>query len=255
MLSDQEVLAAARRSETALHEQIAQWEPLEFGVAYWASAFPHSAEANQLRDVWLADVDARSAFQRAEAFYAERGLTCRAWSPSAAQDVAPVASFLVDAGWRPMETLAMGLADSIGLSTVAATNVRILPARAMPKAFRQTFRRDEPGEEQSTELAFERLNDSSLDAFVAMVEGAPAGRIGYLQVGDIARLSDVFVLPRFRRSGVGRALAGQFMQLARRLSPRVIVACPRAEEEAGAKFLTRIGFRTVGRLTSFARPT
>src|SRR5262245_38317879 len=136
MITDADVLTAIRRSDRALAEQLSEWESLDFGVAYYSKAFPNLAEANQLRDVWLADVDGEMAFARCEEFYKARGLECRAWSPASGQNIGPVESLLNGKGWQPNSYLAMGLVNRAALSIAADPHIRVLPARAMRKAYR-----------------------------------------------------------------------------------------------------------------------
>lgn len=232
----EEIVAAVRRSEVSLAEQVSQWESLPYGVAYWSGAFPVSSEANQLRDVWLADVDGAAAYERAEAWFSERGVVCGRWTAASGQPEEPVARLLADRGWRRVEMAAWSLERWDWAQDAAQADIRVLPARAMPKAFRGTF------ESGGAELAAERLNDSRIDVFVALRGGEPAGRIGYLQVGDVARLTEVFVLPRSRGAGVGRAMAGHVLQLARRLLPKALVASAPSDDAEAAAFLGRCGF-------------
>jgi GNAT superfamily N-acetyltransferase len=242
-----DILTAFRRSERALVEQVAQWESLDFGVAYWSSAFPSLAEANQLRDVWLSDVSAEDAFARAEAYFTERGTTSQVWSPASSQAVEPVAELLLRKGWNRLEAQVMALAKWDTADVMHDAAVRILPARAMRKAYRAMFE----GESARGDAAMERLNDSNLDAFVAVVDGAAVGRISYLSVGDAARVTNAFVLPEFRRRRIGMQLMGHVLRLARRLLPKALVAA--GTTDAGRAFLTANGFEAVGVLPSFHR--
>jgi GNAT superfamily N-acetyltransferase len=165
-----------------------------------------------------------------------------------------VEAVLVPKGWRRRDLAVVKLAD-LELSHARLNDaIRILPARAMPKAFHQTFAGDGDLAEARARLASERLNDSNYDVFVAMLDNQPAGRIGYLEVGDIARLADVFVMPDFRRRGVGVAMAAHFLRLVRRLLPRAVVACTEAENGGGLEYLRRCGFVAAGTLTEFERP-
>ena len=255
MITDLEALSAMRRSERALGEQVAQWEPLDYGVAFCSTAFPTLGEANQLREVWLADQDGETVYTRAESYYRERRLTCCRWVPIAAQPLEPMEALLLPKGWRRRDLAVVKLKDLELSHAPLNAAIRILPARAMPKAFHQTFAGDGDLAAARAGLALERLNDSNYDVFVAMLDNHPAGRIGYLEVGDIARLADVFVLPEFRRRGVGAAMAAHFLRLVRRLLPRAVVACTDAENPAGLDFLRRCGFLTAGTLPEFERPS
>lgn len=248
MVNDPDILSPVRRSDRALCEQVSQWESLEFGVAHVNPALPSVADANQLREVWLAEVDGVAAFARTEAYYAERGITCLAWTPASGQAVEPVESLLIAKGWRRVNSTAMLLHDWGILDQPTDSTIRVLPARAMRKAFHGTFTGS------SADAAIERLNDPNYDCFVAMIEGSAAGRIGYLQAGDVARLHDLFVLPSRRARGVASALVHQCLQLARRLLPKSIVASVEPDGPEEISFLKKCGFAAAGVTTRFQRP-
>lgn len=249
-----DILSAVRRTDQALAEQVARWESLEFGVAYCSAAFPSFAGANQLRDVWLVEIDGETAFGRAEAYFTERSLSCCGWTPAAAQAIEPLEALLIPKGWRRVDSLAMHMTDWNALDAPTDREIRVLPARAMPKAFRRSLTETGASDEEAN-AAFERLNDSNYDAFVAMSGDQPVGRVAYLEVGDIGRLAELFVSPARRGQGIGRGLLHHVMQLVRRLGPRAFVASVPADDTAGADFLKRTGFSANGMLAQFVRPT
>ena len=246
-------VTAAQKSELALCEQLSEWESLPYGVAFWSDDFPGAPEANQLRDVWLADVDGEAAYEKAETYFDSKGVSCGRWTPASGQDVEPVARVLNSRGWIRRISTVWGLSSWDWLEVVPNDAIRVLPARAMPKAFRATFEDGSPDADMRSELAGERLNDSRLDVFVAVHDGTPAGRIGYLQVGDIARVTELTVLPGLRHRGVAKALATHVLQLARRLLPKEIVACCDQDDGTAADFLRRMGFGEAGRMECFER--
>lgn len=260
-----DIIAAVRRSDRALVEQLSDWESLEFGVAHTSSRHPALASANQLREVWLAEISAESAYERAEAYYAERALTCRLWTPASGQAPEPVERLLLSRGWRCMDRAAMYLTTMDALTDAMPPAIRVLPARAMPKAFRQTFAAEgaaanaDPAfagaaADAQAEAAIDRLNDSNHDAFVATVDGVAAGRISYLQAGDIARLDDLTVLRAFRGRGVGGALVSHVLYLAKRLLPKILVATAPADCPERIGFLRGWGFELGGVVRDFVRP-
>jgi predicted N-acetyltransferase YhbS len=144
-------------------------------------------------------------------------------------------------GWKRIEQSILVLSDRNAASASANDAVRILPARAMRKAYRSTFDESSDEGKQQAEAAIERLDDSDLDAFVAMVDGKPAGRFSYLSVGDVARLSDLRVLLDFESGTVAGTLVHHALQLARRMSPKVIVA-----RETDGAHMERLGFTQAG---------
>lgn len=260
-----EIIAAVRRSDRVLVEQLSEWEPLAFGVAHTSNRHPALASANQLREVWLVDVSAEAAYERAEAYYAERGLTCRLWTPASGQAPEPVERLLLSRGWRCVDRAAMYLASMDAMTEAVPPAIRVLPARAMPKAFRRTFAAEgaaanaDPvlagaAADAQAEAAIDRLNDSNHDAFVATVDGVAAGRISYLQAGDIARLDDITVLRAFRGRGVGGALVSHVLRLAKRLLPKTLVATAPADCPERIGFLRGWGFELGGVVRDFVRP-
>ena len=253
-MSQDDIITAVRRSERALAEQISEWESLEIGVAHVSTKYPTLPEANQLREVWLADVAGEAAFARAEQYYSERDLICRAWIPASAQDITPIDRMLSVRSWDRINTVAMGLVNWRGMTSAISDAIKILPARAMPKAHRQTYA--DAGDDRNllAQVATDRLNDSNHDIFVATWNGIAAGRIGYLQVGDIARMHDLYVAPPYRGRGIGHALMSHFMQLARRLLPKLSVASAVETDTGAIAFLEACGFANSGVLTEYRRP-
>ncbi|MFQ5412613.1 MAG: GNAT family N-acetyltransferase, partial [Phycisphaerae bacterium] len=242
------------RSERARCEQVARWESLEYGVAHWSPAFPDLPAANQLQDVWLADLDPEAVYERAECFYRDRNACCHTWMIAATQDIAPIEELLDGKGWIRRDLLAMGLSHWDSLREAVDESIRILPARAMPKAYRAALADDGKRDASFVKAGIERLNDAQVDAFVAMVDGKPAGRIGYLEVGDIARLAEYHVPPHERRRDISNALLRHFLEMARRLMPRIIVAGISADDNPHQSSLEHVGFSVAGGLAQFHRP-
>ncbi len=259
-----DIIGAVRRSDRALVEQVSEWESLEYGVAHTSPRHPALASANQLREVWLADVDAETAYKRTEDYFQSRGLMCRLWTPASGQAPEPVERLLLSRGWRCVDRAAMHLTSMDALTDASPPAIRVLPARAMPKAYRQTFAAEgavasaDPvsagtAADAQAEAAIDRLNDSIHDAFVAMLDGVPAGRITYLQAGDIALLDDITVLRAFRGRGVGGALVSHVLHLAKRLLPKTIVATAPADCPERIGFLRGWGFELGGLVRDFVR--
>jgi len=244
-----DAISAFRRSEQAWCAQLATGDPLTFGVAYVAEEFPTLTGGTQLRDVWLADVDHKAVYSQAEAYFSARKSVCNYWVPAVDQPITDVAAVLAPHGWRERHRVIRTLPPGAGIKATAG-DFRILPARAMRKAYAATFVNEPPDRVAS---AMRRLDDSNMDAFVAMRDNHPAGRIAYLEVGDIARMTDLFVIPEARQRGAGAALVSHFAQLARRLLPRVVVAACDREDTVATGFLVRCGLVESGLSTEFVR--
>lgn len=244
-----DAISAIRRSDQAWCAQLATGDPLTFGVAYVAPEFSALSQVNQLRDVWLADVDPAGVYALAENYFAARKSRCTRWVPAADQPVEPVEAILAPHGWRRVEQIVWTLPAGAGLNETSG-DLRILPARAMRRAYSTTFVDASP---DAGAAAQQRMDDANLDAFVAVRDGEPLGRMGYFEVGDIARLADLYVLPAHRRKGVGTALVDHFAQLARRLLPKLVVAACDADDADAAAFLRHCGLIESGTATEFVR--
>lgn len=254
-MSSNEVLSAARRTEQVWWEQICEWESLEYGVAFCCRRYPSVAEAQQLRDVWLADIEGREAFDRAEAYYAERGLTCSQWTPASGQDDDQVNALMTDKGWQREDIVALSLADiEKSPAELEREGVRILPARAMRRAYRAFLETIHAGDEAACNAAFDRLDDASYEVLLAVRAGAAVGRIGYHEVGEFTRLREFSISSDADETELRRLLLAHFLLRARRLSPRVVVACCLASATDDIAFLTDCGFAEGGRLVRFCRP-
>ncbi len=105
------------------------------------------------------------------------------------------------------------------------------------------------------------LGRADITAFLASVEGTPAG---YVVLADSTRsllvdspcvsIDMLFVLPQYRRTGVARALLTASARYAERLgAEHVASAVPAADRDAN-RFFARLGFasETVRRITSVA---
>ncbi|MCB9852004.1 MAG: hypothetical protein H6819_02825 [Phycisphaerales bacterium] len=254
-MNPNDVLAAARRCETVWWEQICEWEPLDYGVAFTCPRYPELTDAQQLRDVWLADIDGSDAFDRAETYFADRNLQCAIWTPAPGQPEAPVEAVMIDKGWQRENIIALNLADiDKSPAELEREDMRVLPARAMRRAYRTFLESLHDGETAACDAAFDRLDDASYEVLLAVRDGVAVARIGYHEVGEFARLRDFSVTSDADDNDSRSLLLAHFLLRARRLSPRVVVACfPEAATDEIA-FLTQRGFADAGRLVRFRRP-
>lgn len=257
MSMDEPILAAVRRAEQVFCEQVSQPESLEFGVAMTCGQFAASGQANQVREVVLGATPIADALECVDRFYAQRHLTCWRWVVAGGEPVEPHAAFLCGRGWVRRERLALALAE--WPASRIDSSLRILPARAMRRAYRMThLDAGDPCADDETKGAMAdeanaRLDDSNYDAFVALCGDVPAGRIAYHEVGDIAAVRDLYVVRALRGRGVARALMAHVLGLARRLGPRILVTLVDSDDAAGRSFLSKQGFRGGGVFPEFHR--
>jgi len=228
-------------------------------IAYWSTRFPSLPDANQLREVTLEDPQKISAaYDEVNAWFASKHLKCLRWSPVVDAPPKTLSEFLTQRQFVQRNLVAFHLSE--WKTTTAVSSVRILPARAVHDAYRATFLlASEPStpadREQVAESFMERLDDPQLDMFVATVDKQPAGRCGLYQVGDIARVLGLFVLPDFSARGVEQALLAHVLAMARRLTmPMVLAQAARADVQR-CRLLQEFGFTADGALIEFELPS
>lgn len=105
------------------------------------------------------------------------------------------------------------------------------------------------------------LTRSDIRAFLASLDGEPAG---YVVLADSTRsllvaspcvsIDMLFVLPRFRRTGVARALLSASARYAERLGAEHVASAVPASDRDANRFFARLGFaaETVRRITTVA---
>lgn len=233
------------RTEQAFCSQLCDKQVLQFGIAYYSDRFVDLPETNQYREVTLdSPSQVERAFSEAEAWFSQRNLCFHRWASADGAADDSVAEFLAEKGFQKRTYHAMALAERVSFEPF--DNVRVLHARAVRDALRQTFFQpsDAPSSPQSlhADACMERLDDPQFDMYVALVDKVPAGRCALYQVGDIARVMDLTVLPAFTGQGVDRALTKHVLTQAHRLAIRnvcVQVDCTQADR---ADWFRRAGF-------------
>ncbi len=245
------------RSEQAYCLQLCEKETLDYGIAYHSEKFRDHHDANQFREVLIEDESQTdAAIEQAEAWFSARGLTCHRWAPAEYQDVARLGTKLKSRGFRERPITALALTKWVDIK--APSDVRVLPARAMRTAFRETLSHHDLmhlnlDNNLVQQVYEERLNDAPLEMMVALVDRKPAGRCGLYQVGDIARVMDLTVLPEFESRGVAGALLANILTMAKRLAIRNVCMAVASSEQAKINLLHESGFVTDGQLIEFER--
>jgi len=245
------------RSTQAFCGQLCEKETLDYGIAYYCPRFPDLAEVNQFREVIVQDPEKLpAAFEEADRFFAAKNLVCRRWAPAEGSASAEMTAFLESKGFRKQQFAAMAAVH--WMEAPEPHDVRVLPARALRAAFRETFLRspepDTPAQREALADAYsERMDDPSFEMFVAMAGKEPAGRCALYQVGDIARVMDLHVLPGFADHSVHVALLWHVLSLAKRLAMRNICALIEEEDGVRREWFRDAGFIEDGAITEFQR--
>ena len=128
-------------------------------------------------------------------------------------------------------------------------STQVMVSRLNP---RLRFLRDYTQLRPQSDACLERMDDAPFDMFVAMIGERPAGRGALYQVGDIARIIDLAVLPPFVDRGVDRALLAHVLAMAKRLAMRNI--CMQIDpDDPRCDWLEAIGFVSDGTIIEFER--
>jgi GNAT superfamily N-acetyltransferase len=249
----------AQRSWTA---HLAEEESLDFGIAWVNARLPRVHIANRLFDVALPDgTGPEQAYRTAQEHFARLGATCWQWVMNSAASVertAPMVEYLLSHAYRA-EPCDIAYLDRMTatISPGAAEQLTIIPARA---SFRhaqvlhgESSRRwDEP---QLAEAAMLHLDDPHFDALLALKDGVAVAHAGVLAVGEIGMIEEVFVSEPFRRRGIGTTMMARVLEICARSLFKHVLLGVAPNNEPAKRLYQRLGFRKVGQLVEYQRPT
>jgi GNAT superfamily N-acetyltransferase len=251
-------LSAVARSNHAYYKELCTVQTLDWGVAHFGTEFPTSHACNQIRDVLAIDDNAaEAAIDATERVYAQKQRTCYRWAMAMDQPSERMAPHLVRRGYTAMEYTAMRL-EQWPEAPPRPEAYRILPARPMRQAFRETYLRqtddlDGQAPEVLADVACERLNDVRLTLLVAMAGTQPVGRCGLHLIGDLACIRELHVLKDARGRGAATALLAHVIAMARRLTMNVVCVQVPADARPARSLLEKHGFVADGILVEFHR--
>lgn len=242
------------RCTQAYCQQICDKETLQYGIVFASPRFPLLPELNQFREVTAGSREQIvAATEEGLDWFAARKQPCLTFAPAMGQPTADLELALLAHGFKPKRLAALRLTRWADLTVPA--HLRVLPARAMRSAFRESILADreipEAWRESSADAFAERLDDAALDAFVALMDGKPVGRCSLYQVGDLARVMDFVVPPSFHAQGVDTALLHHALVLARRLAIKHVLTQVDAQRTERLHWLQQFGFERDGEIVEF----
>lgn len=249
-------VASVLRSNQAYCAQICERHTLDWGIAYFSTRFAGLPEANQLREVVIPKEESiPQAYAAAESFFESKALTCARWAPAEGTASKALDAFMRSQGFREHTEDVLVLRHWVRADPDSA--IRIVPARAMRGAFEATFADSTSVEAAAAadllrNASVERLDDPSLDMFVAVSAGRPVGRCALYQVGDIGRVVGPFTPPGAAEERVRRVLLAHVLALAQRLAMRIICAAVPSADPAAPAFLA-LGFERDGQIVEYHR--
>ncbi|MBI5863063.1 MAG: GNAT family N-acetyltransferase [Planctomycetes bacterium] len=249
------LIAAIHRSEQSYTEQVCRRETLAVGHAFFASEHPLVPECNFVGEATLDGLD-DGAVAAVERIYSDRGGRCFGWTPRMGEDAEAFERRLAGRGYVRRE---FSCAEFRGAPPTAARGVRVLAARAMPRAYRLLVEQRAATEGEAlaserTAIQLERNNDPQYDALVALIDDEPAGMAALHSVGTIGRMRELFVAPARRRRGVATALVAFVAAQARRWAMERLCATAPADDQAALGLLRGTGFSIEGTIFAFRRP-
>jgi ribosomal protein S18 acetylase RimI-like enzyme len=259
-LTDRDLVRLFHRTELHWTQSVAEETALACGTVFANAHLTRVTAANRILDAALPDnLTPEAALAEVERHFNTCGSRCLEWifNPSAAPAaVEPLRDLLVAHGWRPVSRDILYLQSVPALAVPAAADLTIIPARA---SFRHAQMladelATEAGESQLAEAAMRHLDDPHWDALLALIGQEPAGTIGVLAVGDIGRIEQLFVSPRFRRRGVGRALLDRAMEICARSLFKHVMLAVKPEDTPFRTMLTGMNLRTIGQITAYQPP-
>ncbi len=124
------------------------------------------------------------------------------------------------------------------------TDLMIIPARAAFTQLHQiaAIMRPAASPEQAAEAAMCHLDDSHVDAIIALRQGEPVAYASVISTGQVGFIMDLFVREEARLQGIGNAMAGRMLDICARSLFRT-VCCPLLEaNEIGKRFVEKLGF-------------
>lgn len=249
-----DVIGSVLRCRQAFAQQICERATLDYGIAYFNQTYAMLPEASQFREVVMPpSVEFGEVFDTAWRFFADRGLVLKRWAPAEGRAPARMREGLIHHDFHECVQDVLVLARREPLDKFAS--VRVLPARAMRAAFTATFPLSDASMSCSAtehDAFVQRLDDPSLDMFVALHEGEPAGRCGLHQVGDIGIVTGFFTKGPMAGM-IGAALVSHIVGLALRLNMRLICATVNRGDAWTRELLMARGFDLAGQFVEFDR--
>lgn len=91
-------------------------------------------------------------------------------------------------------------------------------------------------------------DDAPLRQYVALIDGNPVGWVQSIVVGDATWCSSMYVMPRFRRRGIARALLSKMLRDDRARGSKAAVLLA---SHTGAKLYPIVGYEHIGTLLLF----
>ncbi len=257
--------AAFHRTEMAFVRLVSESHRLSCGEAHHYAAMPSFPGACFVTDFECAPDRVSAAMREIDDHYRALGGRCARISAGLCSMTEELDFGLRASGFVRGDRLCHArltgtrVADS---SADQASNpcrdLRILAARAMPRAYRRVLNEQfapmsEPMREVELAIALDRLDDAQFEPWVAMRGEDAVGAAALHSVGDIGAIHGVFVSPESRRGGVGTLLIDRILQTARRWNLETVYFGVSGADAMCPQFPQNRGFEKIGVIAGWRR--
>lgn len=223
------IVRAIARTNAELTDNISHAEDLDCGRAFSNPERPRVWDANCIHQAFIPEGStAADVMAEVQAHYQQLGRPCYKWFGADSAFPSDLADALQSAGWERGRMQVMRMVQA-SIPDSAATDLQVIPARAMVQAF-HAFRRAEAAAEYGEDVAdhladcaTDVLDDSRLDMLVARRDREVVGVAGVMAAGDIGIIYDVQTHREYRRQGIMTGLLAHVLDLCARSQFKTIV--------------------------------
>jgi GNAT superfamily N-acetyltransferase len=240
---------------------LADGESLDAGTAYANRDLAALSDANHVRDAALhAGLSAGDAVALLEAHFADRGTRCAYWvmNPSAPpEQTQPLVDHLLAGGHRRQCDDIFYLRKVTLRETPVPAELKVIPARASYRHVEQLAREAYAGSdvEPHVDAALRHLDDPHYDALLALAGDQAVASLGVLSVGELAQVQQLYVLPSYRRRGLGGLMLNRGLEICARSLSKHIFALIDAGDEATRALFALFGFGRIGGVERYVAPS
>lgn len=259
-------LAAFHRTQTAHVRQVCEERRLSCGAAHYfrgAAGFDGSCFVT---DFACEPGALPTALREIDEFFFAIGGCCSRITAALGETGESLDPGLISAGFLRRDLLCFArLGGQDGHDSkervsnpTTASDVRILSARAMPRAYRRLLVENSQSQTEEARavefsIALDRLNDAQYESFVALRGDEPVGAAALHTVGDLGAMHGVNVVPSARRTGVGGQLVSRIMQTAKRWRLESVYVGISLDNEAAIGLAKSRGFARIGDVPRWIR--
>jgi GNAT superfamily N-acetyltransferase len=245
------------------HQSQLEWsrhlgEEIELDFGRWISnpILPTVDDANCLLDAFIVPGMTAAEVISQMDDRSQQHWRCCTLNPSMTPDrTGELVAALLAQGWTMQTTDILYRTRAIARALPAINDLTLIPARASFRHYRQLMQQralTDAGAEP--DAAMLHLDDSHLDALLALQAGNPVGCISVLTTGEVGTVREWYVTPEHRNHGLGRLLLDRAMEICSRSVLRhVMIALP-PSAQAAHRLCQTAGFQVIGQTSTLHRP-